>query len=60
MPSGFKKVPAIDKCFAILDSLAQSPKPMGISDISGNLNLNKTRNPLVNLKMNLKQTDIIW
>jgi DNA-binding IclR family transcriptional regulator len=42
MPSGFKKVPAIDKCFAILESLAQSQKPMGISDISGNLNLNKS------------------
>jgi len=38
----FKRVPAVDKCFAILELLAQSKKPMGISDISGKLNLNKS------------------
>jgi IclR family KDG regulon transcriptional repressor len=42
MPSAFKRVPAIDKCFAILDLLAQSKEPMGISDISGKLALNKS------------------
>jgi IclR family KDG regulon transcriptional repressor len=35
-------VPAIDKCFAILDLLAQSNEPMGVSDISGKLGLNKS------------------
>jgi IclR family KDG regulon transcriptional repressor len=35
-------VPAIDKCFAILELLAQSNEPMGISDISVKLDLNKS------------------
>jgi DNA-binding IclR family transcriptional regulator len=38
----FRRVPAVDKCFAILDLLAQSNEPMGISDISGRLGLNKS------------------
>jgi len=42
MPPAFKRVPAIDKCFAILELLARSKKPMGISDISGKLDLNKS------------------
>jgi len=42
MSPAFKRVPAIDKCFAILDLLAQSKDPMGISDISGKLALNKS------------------
>jgi DNA-binding IclR family transcriptional regulator len=42
MSPGFTRVPAIDKCFAILDLLAQSKEPMGISDISGKLDLNKS------------------
>lgn len=42
MPPALKRVPAIDKCFAILELLAQSKEPMGISDISGRLDLNKS------------------
>jgi IclR family transcriptional regulator, KDG regulon repressor len=42
MPPTSKRVPAVDKCFAILELLAQSKKPMGISDISGKLDLNKS------------------
>jgi IclR family KDG regulon transcriptional repressor len=38
----FRRVPAIDKCFAILDLLAQSSGPMGVSDIAGKLGLNKS------------------
>jgi IclR family KDG regulon transcriptional repressor len=38
----FKRVPAIDKCFAILELLVQSKEPMGISDMSGQLGLNKS------------------
>ncbi len=41
-PKGFKRVPAIDKCFAVLDLLVQSKEPMGISDISSELGLNKS------------------
>jgi len=42
MSPAFKRVPAIDKCFAILDLLAQSKEPTGISCISGKLDLNKS------------------
>jgi len=42
MCPAFTRVPAIDKCFAILELLAQSKEPMGISDISGKLDLNKS------------------
>lgn len=42
MPPPSKRVPAVDKCFAILDLLAHSKEPMGISDISGKLDLNKS------------------
>jgi len=42
MPPAFKKVPAIDKCFAILDLLASTREPLGISGIAGKLDLNKS------------------
>ena len=42
MSPAFKRVPAVDKCFAILELLAKSKGPMGISDISGKLELNKS------------------
>jgi DNA-binding IclR family transcriptional regulator len=42
MYPGFTSVPAIDKCFAILELLARSKEPMGISDISRNLDLSKS------------------
>ena len=42
MPPTIKRVPAIDKCFAILDLLARSKEPLGISEISQRLGLNKS------------------
>jgi DNA-binding IclR family transcriptional regulator len=42
MPPAFKKVPAIDKCFAILDLLARTREPLGISGIASRLDLNKS------------------
>jgi DNA-binding IclR family transcriptional regulator len=42
MNPAFRRVPAVDKCFAILELLAESKEPMGISDISGKLSLNKS------------------
>ena len=42
MPPAFKRVPAIDKCFAILDLFAKTDTPMGITDISRKLGLNKS------------------
>lgn len=40
--SDFKRVPALDKCFSILDLIAASKKPLGISEISRELMLNKS------------------
>ncbi len=42
MKCHFKKVPAIEKCFVILNLLAGSKRSMGISEISTTLNLNKS------------------
>jgi IclR family KDG regulon transcriptional repressor len=42
MSPASKRVPAIDKCFAILELLAESKDALGISDISGKLDLNKS------------------
>jgi IclR family KDG regulon transcriptional repressor len=42
MPSGFKRVPAVDKCFAILELLSATPHHLGVSDISSRLELNKS------------------
>lgn len=42
MKSRFKRVPAIDKCIAILELLARSKKPLGVSEISQALRLNKS------------------
>ncbi|MBT6339835.1 MAG: helix-turn-helix domain-containing protein, partial [Desulfobacula sp.] len=38
----FKRVPAIDKCFQILALLGKKKEPMGISEISNELSLNKS------------------
>jgi DNA-binding IclR family transcriptional regulator len=42
MSPTFRRVPALDKCFAIMELLAQSKEPMGISDLSRTLDLNKS------------------
>ncbi len=42
MPPAYKSVPAVDKCFAVLDLLSKTDKPFGISDISKKLALNKS------------------
>jgi len=42
MTSRFKRVPAVDKSIAILELLARSKKPMGVSEISKALGLNKS------------------
>lgn len=41
MPS-HKKVPAVEKCFAILELMAKTDRSLGISDISRHLSLNKS------------------
>jgi DNA-binding IclR family transcriptional regulator len=42
MPPAYKPVPAVEKCFAILELLSKTDKPFGISDISRQLALNKS------------------
>ncbi|UCD77511.1 MAG: IclR family transcriptional regulator [Desulfobacterales bacterium] len=42
MPNEFKNVPAIEKCFAILQLFAKSKQALGISEISKRLELNKS------------------
>lgn len=42
MPPAYKPVPAVQKCFAILDLLSKMDKPLGISEISRQLGLNKS------------------
>ena len=42
MKNGFKRVPAVDKCFRILELLAKSKDPLGISDISKALGYNRS------------------
>ncbi len=38
----FKRVPAVDKCFQILELLAKGKEPLGITEISNGINLNKS------------------
>lgn len=42
MKADFKRVPALYKCFDILEFLSKEKKPLGISEISSALNLNKS------------------
>lgn len=42
MPPAYKPVPAVEKCFAVLDLLSKTDKSLGISDISRQLGLNKS------------------
>lgn len=42
MEGKFKRVPALDKCFGILDLMAHTKKPLGISDLSNALAYHKS------------------
>ncbi|QTA93496.1 IclR family transcriptional regulator [Desulfonema magnum] len=42
MPKEFKRVPALDKCFQILELFIKQKKPLGISEISKKLKYNKS------------------
>ena len=57
MPTEYKKVPAIDKCFAILELLANSKQALGISEISKQLELNKST--VFNIMYTLKDIKIL-
>ncbi|MBN1105573.1 MAG: IclR family transcriptional regulator [Deltaproteobacteria bacterium] len=53
----FKRVPAVDKCFAVLDLFASSKGALKISDVSGALGLNKST--VFNLLYTLTDLDIL-
>ena len=57
MPNEFKNVPAIEKCFAILQHFATSKQALGISDISKQLELNKST--VFNIAYTLKNLEIL-
>jgi DNA-binding IclR family transcriptional regulator len=42
MPANYKRVPAIDKCFSILESIAHSKRPLGFTEIVKETGLNKS------------------
>lgn len=53
----FKRVPALDKCFALLGLLAQSNQSLSISEISKKLNLNKST--VFNIVYTLEDLDVL-
>ena len=57
MANEFKSVPAIDKCFSILQLFAESTPALGISDVSNKLNLNKST--VFNIIYTLKHLEIL-
>ena len=57
MPTGFKNVPAIEKCFSILQHFAKSKQTLGISEISKQLKLNKST--VFNIIYTLKNLEIL-
>jgi IclR family KDG regulon transcriptional repressor len=57
MPTEFKNVPAIEKCFSILQHFAKSKQTLGISEISKQLELNKST--VFNIVYTLKNLEIL-
>jgi len=57
METGFKRVPAIDKCFNILGLFVKAKDPLGISDISKALNYH--RSTVFNIVYTLVDTGIL-
>ncbi|CAB1058134.1 Transcriptional regulator, IclR family [Olavius sp. associated proteobacterium Delta 1] len=57
MPNEFKNVPAIEKCFSILQHFAESKQELGISEISKQLELNKST--VFNIIYTLKNLEIL-
>ena len=42
MPTNYKRVPAIDKCFSILELMADIKRPLGFNEVVKELGLNKS------------------
>ena len=57
MPTEFKNVPALEKCFSILKHFAKSKQTLGISEISNQLGLNKST--VFNIIYTLKNLEVL-
>ncbi len=57
MTTEFKNVPAIEKCFSILEHFAKSKQTLGISEISNQLGLNKST--VFNIIYTLKNLEVL-
>jgi len=57
MSSKFKRVPAVDKCFSILELMAEAKGPLGFNAIVRNLGLNKST--VFNILHTLNDLDVI-
>ncbi len=57
MKPEFKRVPAIDKCFAILDLISRAKVPLRVSEISEALNYNKST--VFNIAHTLDDLDVL-
>jgi DNA-binding IclR family transcriptional regulator len=57
MTADYKRVPAIDKCFSILQLFAKSERTLGISDISRQLEMNKST--VFNIIHTLKDLNVL-
>ncbi len=57
MKPEFKRVPAVYKCFSILDLISRAKDPMGVSEISKALNYNKST--VFNIAHTLDDLDVL-
>lgn len=57
MSSNYKRVPALDKCFSILELMAESKRPFGFNEIVRNLGLNKST--VFNILHTLNDLDVL-
>lgn len=57
MPVNYKRVPAIDKCFSILELMTETKRPLGFTEIVRELDLNKST--VFNILHTLNDLDVI-
>jgi DNA-binding IclR family transcriptional regulator len=57
MSLNYKRVPAIDKCFSILELMAEAKRPFGFNEIARNLGLNKST--VFNILHTLNDLDVL-
>jgi DNA-binding IclR family transcriptional regulator len=57
MSLNYKRVPAVDKCFSILELMAEAKRPFGFNEIVRNLGLNKST--VFNILHTLNDLDVL-